>query len=380
METKEIDYQNQVYHFISGTLKSRERKDLLEWAKASEENKNLFLTYYYNGEDKMKQQLHFDKEQAWQQLMKEIDGSSQLKRRRRIIYYTSTVAACAVIVIASVLYKQYFKSPDILKFAQMTSSVKGNPDDVKLVLSKNKTLFFQSKSPAIKYGNQSISIDNQTVSEASSSAFNQLIVPYGKRSSLTLVDGTKVWVNAGSKLIYPTAFSKKQREVYVEGEVYLEVKHNNNWPFIVRTKNLNVNVLGTKFDVSTYSSVGESDVVLVSGLVHVERGNSVTALKPNNIYSLKGNRALVYQVNVQQYISWIDGVYTFDSESLNNIFSRLEKYYNTKVMCDASVGSLRCTGKLDLSQSFDKLLEGLSKTAPIIYREEDGRYIVHIKK
>ena len=89
------------------------------------------------------------------------------------------------------------------------------------------------------------------------------------RSSLTFSDGTKIWVNSGSKVIYPVSFEKKKREIYVEGEVYLDVTHDTSWPFVVRTQQVDVKVLGTSFNVSAYKDDSNMQVTLVEGKVEV---------------------------------------------------------------------------------------------------------------
>jgi hypothetical protein len=380
---KEIksDMKESILSFLNGTMNTIEKANLLVWIKLSEDNKQKFLYYYHIWENDMKGQMNFDKTKGWKRFISNLENKQHKKPFiRRIKYYSVAIAACAAIAIVFLLYQKY-NHTDIIDFANQTAFNIGNGNDVKLVLSQNKTLYFQTKSPAIKYGNQSISINNkQIISEEDASTYNQLIVPYGKRSQLILSDGTKVWVNAGTRLIYPTKFLKSKREVYVDGEIYLEVVHHDKWPFVVHTNDLKVNVLGTKFEISSYSSMSTEDVMLVSGSVRIDRGNSQTKLKPTYLYSLRGNNAIVYKVDSEQYISWINGVYTFKSEELNVIFRKLEKYYNVQIEYNTSVANLRCSGKLFLEQSFDKLMDGLSKTAPIIYREKGNQYIVSLKQ
>ena len=100
--------------------------------------------------------------------------------------------------------------------------------------------------------------------------FNQIIVPPGKRTNVVFADGTKICVNAGTRVVYPEVFLDDSREIYVEGEIYLEVFRDESRPFIVRTEKMNVRVLGTTFNISAYKNQTESSVVLVEGKVEVE--------------------------------------------------------------------------------------------------------------
>lgn len=103
---------------------------------------------------------------------------------------------------------------------------------------------------------------------------------------LTFSDGSKVWVNAGTRVIYPTEFEKDKREIYVDGEIYIEVARDEERPFYVRTKDMNVRVLGTKFNVTAYESEPIRSVVLAQGCVQVETTQTPKAiLAPNQMFS-----------------------------------------------------------------------------------------------
>ncbi|MCI1640810.1 MAG: FecR domain-containing protein [Bacteroidales bacterium] len=383
MKTKEL-----ITSFLNGTLKEEEKDNLLAWIKASDENKQLFLKYYHIWEKDIKRQMNFNKTGGWHKFIEKIHYNKRKLHfpyftKRKAIYITEIAASIAIIAATYFIFHIQSLSPkhtDILAFAHQTEPVTNNSNEVKLIVSKNKTVTFHTQSPALKYGNQIIRVNNeQIISEDKTSKYNQLFVPYGKRSTITLNDGTKVWVNAGTKLIYPTNFSKEKREIYIEGEAYLEVVHHDDWPFIVRTNEMRISVLGTKFDISSYTDSKEKGVVLVSGLVSIDHSGENTQIRPDHMYTLKEDSISVTSVNANKYISWVKGIYTFDSETLACIFDRLEKYYNIKIQCEPSAAELRCSGKLDLEQNFESLMKGLALTAPITYRHSGTNYIVELK-
>lgn len=111
---------------------------------------------------------------------------------------------------------------------------------------------------------------NKLVEDDIKEEYNQIIVPKGKRSQIVLADNSKIWINSGSKVIYPRAFEGKYREIYVEGEVYLNVTHDTSKPFIVNTSGFEVRVLGTSFNISAYKNQEKAAVVLVEGSVNVK--------------------------------------------------------------------------------------------------------------
>jgi len=162
--------------------------------------------------------------------------------------------------------------PDIREFVQTAEAPVYTEKEVQLILSEQKTVRLEEKKSSIRYDAAEIHINEDArkpITKKEVAAFNQLLVPYGKQTTLTLADGTRVWVNAGSRLIYPSAFDDDRREIYAEGEIYIEVTHDAARPFTVHTGKMDVRVLGTRFYVSSYGRDRTQEVVLRSGSVNV---------------------------------------------------------------------------------------------------------------
>jgi ferric-dicitrate binding protein FerR (iron transport regulator) len=252
--------------------------------------------------------------------------------------------------------------------------------NVKLLLSSDSVLSIESQTPQIQYASNKVTIDKSIASgEISEDSYNQLIVPYGHRSQLTLTDGTKIWLNSGTRLVYPEKFSGKNREIYVEGEIYLEVRHDADHPFIVRSNNMDVQVLGTKFDVKTYLGEHLNRVVLLNGSVKVTQNDKFALLRPGYMYESQNGSPVVEQVDTYHYISWIYGFYEFESEKLSRIFAELEKYYNINIVCDKNAALLECSGKLNLNDNFQKVISSICETAPVDFQYNNGIYRVRLK-
>ena len=160
------------------------------------------------------------------------------------------------------------------------------PDEgeIQLVLS-DKLIPISGQESQIEYDAKgTVAVNSEKIADVSLNSansskrlpeFNQLIVPNGKRSTLILEDGTKLWVNAGSRIVYPVTFADKKREIYVNGEVFLEVTPDKKRPFIVKTKEMDVQVLGTSFNVMAYETDESSSVVLVTGAVQVNPSDGI---------------------------------------------------------------------------------------------------------
>ncbi|WP_298646806.1 FecR domain-containing protein [uncultured Proteiniphilum sp.] len=308
------------------------------------------------------------------------------KRRlsKRIVMGVSAIAASVAIFISlPLLFNKNDHVQDISTFAQ---ALPDNNDlyssDTKLIVSENNTVVLNNKESSIQYEKDAIKADDNLILKEETSPYNQLIIPYGKRSVITFSDGTKVWVNAGSRLVYPAEFDKGKREIYVDGEIYIEVSEDKKRPFVIKTRQMDIEVLGTKFNVSAYEADKVNSVVLLSGSVSISSNahNKEIILSPNQKYSNLENSCSVENVDANIYILWAQGLYQFESEKLGNIVIRLERYYGIKIECDAAIAELKCSGKLDLKDDMNKLLEELSRALPIIYRQNaNGSYTINAK-
>lgn len=309
------------------------------------------------------------------------------RNSRRIVLSISAVAASIAIFIISLhfIFNKENHVQDIATFAQtLPDNNNLYSSDTKLILSENNTVTLNNTESSIEYEGDAIKADNNLILKEESSLYNQLITPYGKRSSITFSDGTKAWVNAGSRLIYPAEFSKEKREIYVDGEIYIEVSEDKKRPFVVKTKQMDISVLGTKFNVSAYEGDKVKNVVLLSGSVSISSNthnkDKEIILTPNQMYSDLENSYSVENVDASIYILWAQGLYQFESEELGNIITRLERYYGIKIECDTAIAELKCSGKLDLKDDLNKLLTELSRALPIKYRQNaNGSYTINIK-
>jgi len=251
----------------------------------------------------------------------------------------------------------------------------GNTVELGKAESKIKVLKGQD---AIQINNDQI-VENQISSNEASNKikYNEVIIPYGKKSKLILEDGTVVWLNAGSRLAFPQKFNGKKREVFLEGEAYFEVANNNLQPFIVSTEEINIEVLGTKFNVSAYKTDNFNETVLLEGKVNLRKKNKIfgddICLLPNQKATCdqSGKDFLLKQeLNPERYIAWIEGWYEFSNENLQQVLKKLERYYNVSFEYDQNsiAGLLPISGKLDLKDSLDEVMIVLSRVTKFEYK------------
>lgn len=219
----------------------------------------------------------------------------------------------------------------------------------------------------------------ETPPETPVTKLNRLVVPKGRRTHLTFSDGTRMYVNAGTQVIYPPVFAKEKREILVEGEVYLEVAHNPEAPFIVKTGNFDVKVVGTVFNVCAYREEKEAYVVLVNGRVEVDaRTNGRVRMEPDQLLRMNSEGMHTEQVDVARYISWKDNALLLEEDKIGDVALRLSRYYGVPVACADSVREITVSGKLDLRNEIGSVLNLLTQPAYLHYdKKDDDTYYIH---
>lgn len=323
-------------------------------------------------------------DELWGQIEQDKSTKRKSLRINKLYLAISSIAAAVILVFITIRVIQLeLTRPDndLITFAQQTVEEKDINGETQLILSKNNVVSIKEDEAIISYGNAGIKVQNTNVQKEDIASFNQLIIPRGKRSKLTLSDGTEVWVNAGTRVVYPSEFTGTNREIYVDGEVYLDVARDEKRPFFVHTKKASVKVLGTKFNVTAYETEASTNVVLVSGSVSIdiERSKKTTVLIPDQMFSLTDDKESVQVVDATRYTLWIKGLYLFESEDLSVVFRRLSNYYGIDIKYDPILAKLKCSGKLDVKDNIDNVLSSLSFVAPIVSSKEGNSYIISKK-
>ena len=184
-------------------------------------------------------------------------------------------------------------------------------------------------------GNKLVYLEPNTAEEL---VYNTLTIPYGKRFDIVLSDGTHIFLNSGSTIKYPVSFIRGQkREVFLEGEAYFEVSHDEH-PFVVNANEMEVEVYGTKFNITAYEEDPESSVVLVSGSVGLSVIGEVSSdqmlIEPGfkGTLARNGEHISVEKVNVAMYTSWLRGNMVFRNATFEYIIKKLERRYNVVII------------------------------------------------
>lgn len=255
----------------------------------------------------------------------------------------------------------------------------------KIILANGLTKEFDTEQTTIRQtttGN--LTINNDTIDAKSNkvaSEMNQIIIPFGKRSEITLADGTHIWLNSGSQLSYPTEFKADSREVYLSGEAFFDVTSNPNQPFYVITHDIRVKVLGTSFNVSSYNEDNTTETVLVKGKVSAGKnvlfGKTINLVPGERMIYNKSNESVSKdRVDVAMYASWVKGYLIFDNIPITDVYKKLERYYNLDITAEDGLEKITFSGKLDLKESIKDVLENISFASSLKVFENNGSYFI----
>jgi hypothetical protein len=258
-----------------------------------------------------------------------------------------------------------------------------------LITSNGENVNLKKSNSSVDYTRRGTIVINKdsviNTNTASDEGMNQLVIPYGNQSQITLADNTVVWLNAGSRLIYPGSFKGKTREVLLFGEAFFEVSENKEQPFVVKTTDLQIKVLGTKFNVSAYAEDKIIQTVLAEGSVSVRKNDANfydrdLILKPNQLASFNKTSAetKIYDVDAAYYTLWTKGLLSFNEVDFNRILKKVERFYNVTIsFSEPTLGLIRISGKLDLKQHREEVLEYLEKVSLTkIEKVDDFTYVV----
>ena len=191
--------------------------------------------------------------------------------------------------------------------------------------------------------------------------YNTLVVPRGGQFNIVLPDGSHVWLNAASRLKYPTAFTGKERVVELQGQGYFEIAHNADQPFIVDVNNTHIQVLGTRFDIMAYPDEQSLNTTLLEGAVRVQSGERQQLLKPGqqSVLEYTTGQMFVRPADIDQTIAWKTGFFEFDNAGMNVIMRQVARWYDVDVAYGNEKNSRLFGGRISRSLPLSEILHML---------------------
>lgn len=349
MEREEIDIILLQY-WQGEPLSREEEEELRAWLEESEEHRLYF--------DELKRD-YLRQRWAMRETLIRRKGERryrQVARRRKLVTRVATVAASMILLIGLGYYGWQFETepqPVVVSQEIRTGSAKAT-----LYLSTGDEIALERENLALRE-RQDVDIrvdehgvvayqDTATGSPERETAYNRLVVNRGGEYKIVLSDGSEVWVNSESELVYPIRFVGNKRVVKLQGEAYFKVQADAERPFVVVVNGVEVSAVGTEFNVNTRKE-NRVESVLVQGKVHVRKGDNGVTLHPNQlaIYDARANRIKVENVDVRKYIDWKNGDFVFSDDRLEDVMDKISLWYNCEVFYqDASLKEVRLSGDM----------------------------------
>lgn len=355
------DIQGLIESYLDGSLSEAEKKTLNDWIAQSDDNRLLFerLTSPQYLTDELQKLYSYSEENGWQRVQAHLQkGKISTVTANDNIPGISTfnwrpwlAAAClaGIIFFGITIFSKTRRSesPPVTAVKKdvtapiVTKAViqLSNGQTVPLDSINQGMIAQQGNMLVIKNSNGEIIYTGNTDEEI----YNTVINPRGSRVvSISLQDGTKVWLNSESSLRYPVAFIGKERKVeIIEGEAYFEVAKDVSRKFIVTGHEVTTEVLGTHFNINTYNDESETRVTLLEGKVKVVKGSSSGTLKPGQqaAFANDNQRLSIVDIDVDKVMAWQTGVFNFEDDDLPAIMRQLSRWYNVEVKFTGNIPS-----------------------------------------
>ena len=295
-----------------------------------------------------------------------------------------SIAAVLLVVSGVTFYFQDNRSRDETNQpAPRVSRISPGGNKATIILADGNTIDLSNQQSGIVIsGDNSISYtDGTPVSGLSADAADnnipvfQLATPKGGTYQIMLSDGTRVWLNAASSLTYPQRFAGTNREVILSGEAYFAVAESQEHPFVVRSKDQQVTVLGTEFNITAYEDEESTRTTLINGAIKVAAGQDMR-LYPGQQSILSRSGLIVRQADPKAETAWRDGKFYFDNQSITSVMRQLARWYDIEVIYEKGVEDRVFSGSMSRFSEIEEILHNLELTKTIRFQITGRRVTV----
>lgn len=397
MENSGNTLEDLIEKYINNTCTRSEMNELLLMVEKEKDTEGLpqILKDYWEKSKLENDGQIFNLDEKFSLLMQEAKGETQVlsivgdtKKRKWKFYY----AAAAVIICMFSIGAYFLLKQDSQKLISNTENIKKDKNDVapgenKAVLTladgssiildstRNGMLTTQGNSKILKL-NGMISY-NTLKNKTSEVLYNTISTPRGGQYQLILTDGTKVWLNAASSLRYPSGFVGKDRKVELTGEAYFEVAKNAAMPFKVKLNGMEVEVLGTHFNINSYEDESAIRTTLLEGSIKINKHGSSSLLKPGQQAQLnkKGEIKIINDADVEEAIAWKEGKFQFDKADIHAVMRQIARWYDVNVEYQGSVSS-HFGGTISRDVNLSQVLKMLHLTGEVKFQVNGNNVVV----
>jgi transmembrane sensor len=367
--------------WMDGTITEEERKEFTEWYNKDVSDPLIVPNDFANSEDELKRRIY-------QKVRRSMAGYA-----RTVIMNLKWKVAAVFLIIGLGSLPFYFlnKEAGQMPLSAPTAKkidhvIEPGGNKAMLTLADGSVVLLDTADNGDLVNDQNIKIikldDGQLVysvgkNNKAADSYNLLSTPRGGQYNVLLADGTRVWLNSASTLRFPLAFNGSQRQVELKGEAYFEVAKNNTQPFLVRINDVTVRVLGTHFNVMAYEDEPVLQATLVEGSVSIHNSSGIALLKPGQQAEIKhqGDISIRKNVNVNDVISWKNGMFSFEGVTIETIMRQLARWYDIDIKIEADIND-HFTGEISKSVGIEKVFRMLQLTGAVSFIIKDNKVIV----
>lgn len=332
----------------------------------------------------------YDLKEGYRALVEKIDlqPSKRLSKKKGYRQILATAAVLIVLLTGAFFLKNYL-TKSRQETAKAVSPVQDIPPGgnratltlaggsmILLDSAQNGLLARQGGTKVIKLNNGQLAYQGARNTQGTVT-YNTITTPRGGEYKVTLPDGSNVFLNAASSLTYPTAFPKDRRSVKLTGEAYFEIAPNSKSPFLVQVDSMQVQVLGTAFNIMAYPEESTIRTTLVEGAVKVLASHQEKALKPNQqaILNSDGQLSLNTQANINEAIAWKNGYFQYSDATIDDIMKDVSRWYNVKIEYDGTIHR-HFVARISRDEPVSRLLQLLELTHSVHFNIESNKIIV----
>jgi len=361
--------------------KSATEEERTEFFKAIQEDqyaewlKMMLEDQYLQNEMEGQDSPLYDQEVLFQAIKDRLEIGDDRPRRQTMILKKVIPIAAMLLFVFSLTY--FFRNDALVTVDDLQTEIRPGREAGYLTLGDGRKILLDSISQGLVAVDRGVSIERETDGELlyrsgvqkGAVAYHTLETSQGQFFRIVLPDGTRVWMNASSTLVYPSAFPGKDRKVELAGEAYFEVAHQEDRPFTVLVNGHEVVVLGTKFNVRGYDR-DESQTTLVEGKVQVKGdGRKAVVLTPGQQALISKGIVNVTQVNTDDIIAWKNGYFMFDNQPLMNVLPEISRWYGVHIVYEnEEAKQVALYGSISRHSDIRQVLKKIEMTKEVSFR------------
>ncbi|MGQ1785436.1 MULTISPECIES: FecR family protein [unclassified Saccharicrinis] len=382
---EDINLSNKLFLYLKDELSSEEKAEVEGLLEQDAKLNKWFREFRKqdNIDQRVREHQQVDVNQKWAEHQKRKDS-----KRNKKLFLTWMSSAASVIVILGVSWFVFQQVQNNKPQQQTVATITPGSTKAELIVEGGNRYVLPELQPgiideegtAIEHNGEALSYQTKPTEAQRMAPVHTIVVPRGGEHQLVLADGTKVWLNAQSTLKFPAWFNGDTREVELTGEAYFDVHHNPDRPFIINTEKVDLEVLGTEFNIKAYEDEHDVATTLVDGKVIVkvlDGAQQQVMLKPGEQAVVSESKIRVAEVDTKHYTAWKDGLFIFKNESLEHMFQRMSRWYDFDIFFyNQGIKEYPFTGSIKRTSEIESILTLLEHTKRVKFEINNNTILV----